>query len=477
MKAVSIKTHIDGKYKKTSSHIKSQLPNVLVDRYPAFVEFIEHYYKWMEREGSPLGDSYRLPEYLDIDKTRDDFLSFFYDEFMPNFPDNVLVDKRLLLKHITDFYATKGTENSFRFLFRILFNEEIEFEYPSTQLLRASDGIWVKETFVKAAFVEDSSFLSGRKIFGLESGATGYVDNVYKDNEQITSLKIKNLIGVFLPSETIETRDGLDKVTSYVSGQVRTVEVIDGGSGYFVGESITLDDGSFYEAGRIIVQTIDLDGAITSVEIKNTGSGYNSTYTKSNINSKGAILKIYIGGVYYDTGRFVTEQGKLNSICKLQDGNVYQDFSYVIKSSLPVREYVDYIMNTVHPAGMKFSGQTLLNDTVKHVPITLLNTEYDLEFRNSWITVNDLEKQNPGQLLSYYLDKLLNNYLYRVYIKTSGTEIVLHVDGDYILLDDGDGLITDDGYNFEINESTVVYTMLLENGDSFITEDGIDFEI
>lgn len=418
MKAVSIKTHIDGKHKKTSSHIKYQLPSYIVEKYPMFVEFLEHYYIWMEREGSPLGDSYRLPEYLDIDKTRDDFLEFFLDEYMPNIPNEVLVDKRLLIKHIVDFYSAKGTEKSFRFLFRILFNKEIEFEYPASQILRASDGIWVKETFIKIAFLEKDYLLNGRKLFGTTSGATGYVDSVFKENEQITNVKIKGINGVFLPSEAVETRDDMDKITSYVSGQVRTIEVLHGGFGYEVGETIVLDDSSFYEVSNIVVNSVDINGTILSIEIQNTGSGYINTYTKSNVNLKGAVLKVYVGGVYYDTGKFVTEQGKLNSICKLQDGKVYQEFSYIIKSDLPLKQYIDYVMNIVHPAGIHFSSVTLLNDVPHQTNISSGDVYYDIEFTNPWITIDDLERQNPNQSLLFYLNKLLNSFIYRIYIKT-----------------------------------------------------------
>ena len=61
---------------------------------------------------------------------------------MPYFPQNILADKRKLLKAAREFYTTKGSENSLKFLFRVLYNENAEVFYPKTQILKASDGKW-----------------------------------------------------------------------------------------------------------------------------------------------------------------------------------------------------------------------------------------------------------------------------------------------------------------------------------------------
>ena len=68
-------------------------------------------------------------------------------------------------------------------------------------------------------------------------------------------------------------------------------------------------------------------------------------------------------------GRFLNEDGFLSVTSKrLQDNNFYQDFSYVIKSSVPVDKWKEVIKRIIHPAGMLLFGEvqfiTSINDSV-----------------------------------------------------------------------------------------------------------------
>ena len=48
-------------------------------------------------------------------------------------------------------YSAKGTEASYRLLFRLLYDKEIYIKYPSQQMLKVSDGKWIQN---KTIFVE-----------------------------------------------------------------------------------------------------------------------------------------------------------------------------------------------------------------------------------------------------------------------------------------------------------------------------------
>ena len=404
MKAIKIKEAIRGKHKKTSTVIEKQFPDFIVERHPLIVEFMKHYYSWMEREGAPLGDSYRLLDYLDLNKTKDEFIPYFLDEYAPNIPDEVLVDKKLLIKHIIDFYVSKGTESSYRFLFRILFGTEIDFIYPSEFVLKASDGIWVKDNFIKTTKVDDT--LLGRRLFGAVSGASAIVDKIDFIDDEVSSLKIKKLQGVFLEGEFVETRDANGYISAYISGLVRKVDILSKGSGYVVGELLTLDGTSFYQVAVAVVTEIDVDGGVVSCVLKDTGAGYSTSFTKNDVNNKGASIKSYVGGVFYDTGSYVSERGKLNSVCRLQDGRVYQDFSYIIKSILPVKTYIDYLKNILHPSGMFFSGICEVNFPLNTININNAPLYTDVEFTSNWISQLDLDNQGSSIPLNHYKNKL-----------------------------------------------------------------------
>jgi hypothetical protein len=53
------------------------------------------------------------------------------------------VNQSLFLKHVKDFYNSKGTENSFEILFRSLYNEDVSVIIPSKNLFRPSDAQYI----------------------------------------------------------------------------------------------------------------------------------------------------------------------------------------------------------------------------------------------------------------------------------------------------------------------------------------------
>ena len=127
---------------KTSLQVAKQLPEFIQDdnSYQTFVSFIEAYYQWLETAHTNnsantvattngQGVTYaskNLLDYSDVDGTLDEFVDYFINDFLPYIPTDVLADKRKLLKISKELYKTKGTENSYKFLFRALFNSSAE---------------------------------------------------------------------------------------------------------------------------------------------------------------------------------------------------------------------------------------------------------------------------------------------------------------------------------------------------------------
>ena len=99
-------------------------------------------------EGGALFAANNLLDYADVDKTTGDFLEYFRRDFMPSIDTKILADKRLLAKHINQVYLAKGSMASYDFLFRILYNEDIEIAYPKDQMIAPSQSKWVEYTVV-----------------------------------------------------------------------------------------------------------------------------------------------------------------------------------------------------------------------------------------------------------------------------------------------------------------------------------------
>jgi hypothetical protein len=118
--------------------VAKQLPEFVRENYPTFVAFVEAYYEFLQQ------NEVRLDQVRDVDLTLDQFVQYFKKELAHNFPGN-LSNERFLLSHVRDEYLAKGSEASYRLLFRLLYGKEIYMEYPGRSMLRVSDGRWKQD--------------------------------------------------------------------------------------------------------------------------------------------------------------------------------------------------------------------------------------------------------------------------------------------------------------------------------------------
>ena len=135
---------------KISLLVNRQLPEFVREEYPLFQSFLEAYYEFLENEiddkkNDLTNQSKKFKNVSDVDTSLQEFEENFLDTFARFFPKETSVDKEFLIKSVLPFYLSKGSEKSFKFLFRALFNKEIEFKRLSENIIRASDGEWIKE--------------------------------------------------------------------------------------------------------------------------------------------------------------------------------------------------------------------------------------------------------------------------------------------------------------------------------------------
>ena len=298
---------------KISSLISSQVPFFVRNDHPNFVAFLEAYYRFLEQEDETINQIKLLKNNLDIDQSLDVFLQKFYDQYLRLIPDNIIADRTLLVKHIKDFYTARGTEKSIRFLMRILFNEEIsDFYYPKRDVLRASDGKWFVEkalriTDIKVDGVANSSDtiltkFNTTNIKGNTSNATAVVersDSYYENGVIIKELKISNQFRNFSSGETIFTtfvEEGVTKslTANLFSGSINTVTLLNPGSGYQVGDTISVE--SLTGTGAVITVASVSTGNVKSIFPLAGGAGYqaNTFVLISGGGGSGANAKVQI---------------------------------------------------------------------------------------------------------------------------------------------------------------------------------------
>ena len=129
---------------KTSLLISSQLPEFVRDNpdYANFTLFLKAYYEWMEQDNQVTNRSKNLLSYKDVDTTTDEFIDYFVNDFLPNFPQDTLLSKQESIKVARQLYQSKGTPASYQLLFRILFNSDFDVFYTKDAVLKASSGEW-----------------------------------------------------------------------------------------------------------------------------------------------------------------------------------------------------------------------------------------------------------------------------------------------------------------------------------------------
>jgi hypothetical protein len=134
---------------KSSLNVKFSLPEFIQTDYNKFVSFIEKYFEYMDENNNP-SNLLLNKKYNDIDELNDAELNKRANELAEGFPQLLQTDRKTLLKKIKDIFESKGSERSIKAYFKLLYNEEIDVYYPSKNILRASDGVWIQETSVRA---------------------------------------------------------------------------------------------------------------------------------------------------------------------------------------------------------------------------------------------------------------------------------------------------------------------------------------
>ena len=141
---------------KTSLLINRQVPEFVRDEYPLFITFLEAYYEYLEtKQGTEINDLTKRGKELryisDVDESIDDFEEQFFNTFAALFPRDMQIEKSTLIKNVLPMYLAKGTESSFKLLYRFLFGQKLELKYPSNDVLIASGGNWVVENVLKVS--------------------------------------------------------------------------------------------------------------------------------------------------------------------------------------------------------------------------------------------------------------------------------------------------------------------------------------
>jgi hypothetical protein len=199
---------------KVSLLINRQVPEFVRDEYPTFIRFLEAYYEFLENKQTGKNNDLNVKSkdlrYLsDVDYSIGQFEDSFFNTFADLLPKDVQVDKAFLIKQLLPFYLAKGNEKSFKLLFRLLFNEEVEIVQPKSNILRASDGKWVVE---KAFRITQGVYSSYTANGNTSSSATESGNTIFKMAQIASSSEIGVYVNGVLQTSGYNVRRESKKV-------------------------------------------------------------------------------------------------------------------------------------------------------------------------------------------------------------------------------------------------------------------------
>ena len=381
------------------------------------------------------------------DTSVDKYFEYLKSEFNKGFPTSTEINRRFITNKIKDFYKSKSNEDAYKFLFKSIFDLDVEFRYPGEEILRISDGDFEKTILIRAVKASNIFEYLNQTITGRTSGALGNVVDIkatFLGGIEYAELTMKLVSGSFLAGETIEILED-STANTILYGMVAETTIIDAGSGYTIGDVLTITgDG---EEATAIVSSVS-NGPITKLKTNAIGHGYQ-------LNTSATVTNTGTGGNSFSLK--VTELA--NTYTVTSGANTYT-VGEISKVSI-VNRGVDYFKAptiTLDDTIIKSLG--LLSENL----ITIVDTGTDYSVGNTIVFTGGSGANAAGIVAS------IGNTSRMIH----EDERMINEDGDLLLNEDATNIL-EESDDLLLNENA---TTILEDGDpdSFYGSEGLLFE-
>ena len=139
-----------GKY-NISSYIDELTPDHIEGSYPELVNFLKTYALYLERSNESGFYLNAIDIQRDIDFVEENLLNELQNEIGVAVPRDFATNPRMFYKRLVEFYRSRGTPESIKSFFRMIYDDDVETYFPFEDLLNPSDGDWTnQETAIKA---------------------------------------------------------------------------------------------------------------------------------------------------------------------------------------------------------------------------------------------------------------------------------------------------------------------------------------
>lgn len=258
-----------------SKYIKDQFPSFYQEGGEDFITFVEAYYEFIEsdpRYSKLILDDMGID---DIDTTLPEFVSHFKSKYLDEFPYISSVDRQFVIKHVMDYYQSKGSEKSVKLLLRLLLGQETDVYYPGQDVLKPSDSKWVNPVYLELTREPRSRGFVNKQIRGSSSGAVAFVDSIVTkriDGKLIDIAYLTDVRGMFRVNEVV-TDDGDLKGAPLVIGSLTTLDVDLGGRNNSIGDIFDVVSNGGSQGKVRVTETVDATGRV-DFRIHDGGYGF-----------------------------------------------------------------------------------------------------------------------------------------------------------------------------------------------------------
>ena len=264
-----------------SARVETLIPQQLINDSAALVDFLKEYYNFLNKSGQSTNVLNTIVQNKDLDSAVEKYISIVEKEIGYGMVSDIEANKINLYKNIEQFYDAKGSLDSFKLLFRLLYNVNIEISLPKEQILIASAGTWSQETSLF------SKTLSG-DVFSLVN-AIVYVTNqngsrILVEVERVRFVKDDIYEVIINQNYTGTIEENATITTDFYSGRlvnsIGDFSIIQSGKNFRVGQVLEVNDGINDESKSLIkITKVDSNGGIVSFEFIRFGIDYQSNFS------------------------------------------------------------------------------------------------------------------------------------------------------------------------------------------------------
>lgn len=289
-------------------NLVDNVPVQLRADYPKFFELLRKFYLWLDS-----GDNYLVPltslrENMEVNLENSPYIDAILSELGWDNSLDIKISKKLLVATLRDFYLSRGTEWSYQYLFKIIYNEDVSFDYSKNKLFRTSNSVYSKDFWILASstsfgteafrrisdpLVNNNRIITGKISRTAMNGSE--VIATFLDSERFLKIMVNDNLSSFTPNEEITISLDDWKITEKIYNSI-TFSITSPGVGYQVGDPVKLSpSNAVVVPGKARVRSV-LTGSIDKITIVDGGVGYTAgTLIKAaeNTGGVGFIAAIY----------------------------------------------------------------------------------------------------------------------------------------------------------------------------------------